>query len=156
MNRERMEALLRASEGDVRLAALLDVLWSNETYERLVGSWRMSTEEAVDAVTWALGALIEPRGRRALPTAECDALLAGSSYSCQSHDTNTSERTPVTVVYEQTHLDRLESESVHIFREVAATEFERPGPALLGRQGLRGHAPPGAGRRSGRPRCRSR
>jgi sulfate adenylyltransferase subunit 2 len=34
----------------------------------------------------------------------------------------------MTLVYEQTHLDRLESESVHIFREVAAT-IERP--ALL-------------------------
>src|SRR5919109_228619 len=34
----------------------------------------------------------------------------------------------VTLVYEQTHLDRLEAESVHIFREVAAT-MERP--ALL-------------------------
>jgi sulfate adenylyltransferase subunit 2 len=34
----------------------------------------------------------------------------------------------VTLVYEQTHLDRLEAESVHIFREVAAT-IERP--ALL-------------------------
>lgn len=34
----------------------------------------------------------------------------------------------MSVVYEQTHLDRLESESVHIFREVAAT-MEKP--ALL-------------------------
>lgn len=34
----------------------------------------------------------------------------------------------MTVVYEQTHLDRLESESVHIFREVAATAEK---PALL-------------------------
>ena len=34
----------------------------------------------------------------------------------------------MTLVYEQTHLDRLEAESVHIFREVAAT-MERP--ALL-------------------------
>ena len=34
----------------------------------------------------------------------------------------------MTLVYEQTHLDRLEAESVHIFREVAAT-LERP--ALL-------------------------
>jgi sulfate adenylyltransferase subunit 2 len=31
----------------------------------------------------------------------------------------------MTVVYEQTHLDRLEAESVHIFREVAAT-MEKP------------------------------
>lgn len=33
--------------------------------------------------------------------------------------------TSVTAVYEQTHLDRLVSESVHIFRDFAATA-ERP------------------------------
>jgi sulfate adenylyltransferase subunit 2 len=37
----------------------------------------------------------------------------------------------VTLVYEQTHLDRLEAESVHIFREVAAT-IERPGLLFSG------------------------
>ncbi|NYG59445.1 sulfate adenylyltransferase subunit 2 [Nocardioides daedukensis] len=37
----------------------------------------------------------------------------------------------MTVVYEQTHLDRLESESVQIFREVAATE-EKPGLLFSG------------------------
>jgi sulfate adenylyltransferase subunit 2 len=37
----------------------------------------------------------------------------------------------MSVVYEQTHLDRLESESVQIFREVAATE-ERPGLLFSG------------------------
>lgn len=60
MNRERMQALLRASRDDARLAALLDVLWSNETFERLTAVWRMSTDEAVAAVTWAIGALGEP------------------------------------------------------------------------------------------------
>ncbi len=57
MNRERMDALLEASGGDVRLAALLDVLWSTEAYERLVSVWRLSTPEAVAAVQWALDAL---------------------------------------------------------------------------------------------------
>ncbi|NYG59444.1 AcrR family transcriptional regulator [Nocardioides daedukensis] len=61
MNRERMQALLRATEGDVRLAALLDVLWSNETYERLAVGWQLSTEDAVEAVTWALEALVSRR-----------------------------------------------------------------------------------------------
>jgi 3'-phosphoadenosine 5'-phosphosulfate sulfotransferase (PAPS reductase)/FAD synthetase len=37
--------------------------------------------------------------------------------------------------YELTHLKALEAEAIHIIREVAA-EFERPGPAVLGRQGL--------------------
>lgn len=58
MNRERMQSLLHANEGDVRLAALFDVLWSTDAYERLVLSWRMTTEEAIDTVTWALRALV--------------------------------------------------------------------------------------------------
>ena len=53
------------------------------------------------------------------------------------------------------HLEVLEAESIHIIREVAA-EFERPGAAVLRRQGLRRDAAPGATRRSGRPSCRSR
>lgn len=60
MNRERMQALLEACGGDRRLAALLDVLWSTDTYERLSTTWRMSTEDAIDAVTWALGRLVPP------------------------------------------------------------------------------------------------
>ena len=58
MNKERMQALSRAYQGDARLAALVDGLWSTDAYERLVLSWRMTTEEAVDAVTWALAALV--------------------------------------------------------------------------------------------------
>jgi AcrR family transcriptional regulator len=61
MNQERMQALMRASGGDRRLAAVLDVLWSTEAYERLVLSWRMSTDEAADAIAWALGALVNQR-----------------------------------------------------------------------------------------------
>jgi sulfate adenylyltransferase subunit 2 len=41
-----------------------------------------------------------------------------------------------------THLQRLEAESIHIFREVVA-ECEKPGDALLDRQGLGGDAAPG-------------
>lgn len=54
MDRERNQALRRASGGDVRLAAVLDVLWSPDAYERLALSWRMSTQEAVDTITWAI------------------------------------------------------------------------------------------------------
>lgn len=60
MNRERMQALMSASGGDTRLAALLDVLWSVEAFDRLVVIWRLSPQEAVDAVTWALGELTGP------------------------------------------------------------------------------------------------
>lgn len=57
MNRERMRALLDATGNDVRRAALLDVLWSPDTYERLATSWRMSTQEAIDTVVWAVDML---------------------------------------------------------------------------------------------------
>lgn len=60
MNRERMQALLDASGGDRRLAALLDVLWSTEAYERLSSVWKMSTDEAIDSVTWAIDRLAPP------------------------------------------------------------------------------------------------
>ncbi|HMT51175.1 TetR/AcrR family transcriptional regulator [uncultured Dietzia sp.] len=60
MNRERMQALLDASGGDRRLAGLLDVLWSTEAYERLSSVWKMSTDEAIDSVTWAIDRLTPP------------------------------------------------------------------------------------------------
>ncbi|MGN6162415.1 MAG: TetR/AcrR family transcriptional regulator [Marmoricola sp.] len=59
MDRERIHALLRAADGDKSRAAILDVLWSIETYERLVINWRLSTEEAVEVVTSAVRRLLE-------------------------------------------------------------------------------------------------
>lgn len=47
-------------------AALLDVLWSVATYERLVTDWEMGRDQAVATVTWAIG-LVEDavrEGRR--------------------------------------------------------------------------------------------
>ena len=52
-------------------------------------------------------------------------------------------------------LDPLEAEAIHIIREVAG-RVRAAGAAVLRRQGLGGHAAPGAPRRSGRRRCRSR
>jgi AcrR family transcriptional regulator len=51
------------------VAALLDVLWSVATYERLAADWEMDRNEAIRTVTWAIG-LIEDavrRGRRPGP-----------------------------------------------------------------------------------------
>jgi AcrR family transcriptional regulator len=36
-------------------AALLDVLWSVGTFERLVSDWEMDPEQAIRTVTWAIG-----------------------------------------------------------------------------------------------------
>ena len=68
--------------------------------------------------------------------------------------TSTTDPRPSTT-YELSHLRALEAESIHIIREVAA-EFERPGAAVLGRQGLDRHAAPGRQGVLARPGCRSR
>jgi len=36
-------------------AAMLDVLWSVGSYERLVADWGFAPQEAIDAVTWVIG-----------------------------------------------------------------------------------------------------
>ena len=40
-------------------AALLDVLWSVGTYERLVSDWEMDRDQAIRTVTWAIGLVRE-------------------------------------------------------------------------------------------------
>jgi AcrR family transcriptional regulator len=47
-------------------AALLDVLWSVSTYERLVSDWDMEREEAIRTVIWAISLVQEAvrNGRR--------------------------------------------------------------------------------------------
>ena len=43
-------------EGDRALAAaVLDVLWSVASYERLVAGWALDPQDAIRAVTWAVG-----------------------------------------------------------------------------------------------------
>jgi AcrR family transcriptional regulator len=44
------------------VAALLDVLWSVGTYERLVADWEFDADQAIAAVTWAIGLLTEAVG----------------------------------------------------------------------------------------------
>jgi AcrR family transcriptional regulator len=36
-------------------AAMLDVLWSVASYERLAGDWSLDTEEAIRAMAWVIG-----------------------------------------------------------------------------------------------------
>lgn len=63
-NRRQHDALIGAVEphtgrwpaADRTLAAaLLDVLWSVGSYERLVRDWNLDTEEAIRGMTWAIG-----------------------------------------------------------------------------------------------------
>ncbi|MEO3757427.1 TetR/AcrR family transcriptional regulator [Mycobacterium sp. B14F4] len=63
----RREALLRAvdeaapglPEGRRRkVAALLDVLWSPASYERLVGVWGLDGEDATSAIDWAMTGVV--------------------------------------------------------------------------------------------------
>jgi AcrR family transcriptional regulator len=74
-NRRQRDALFAALAEDTAdwlaserasAAALLDVLWSVATYERLVSDWGMDRDDAIGTVTWAIG-LVEDairEGRR--------------------------------------------------------------------------------------------
>ncbi|MFS3130718.1 TetR/AcrR family transcriptional regulator [Nocardioides sp. Bht2] len=79
MDRERNRALRRASGGDVRLAAVLDILWSTDAYERLALSWRMSTQEAVDTIAWAMAELTDGAAVSGAPgtVEEADGVVVG-------------------------------------------------------------------------------
>jgi AcrR family transcriptional regulator len=48
-----------ASEDQVAAAAVLDVLWSLPTYERLTSAWELQPEEAARAVRWVIGLVQE-------------------------------------------------------------------------------------------------
>jgi AcrR family transcriptional regulator len=47
----------------ISAAAMLDVLWSVGTYERLVSDWEMDREQAIRSVTWVIG-LVEDALRK--------------------------------------------------------------------------------------------
>lgn len=59
MDDERIEALLSATGGDVRHAAVLDLLWSTATYERLAQRWGMSLDQAAETISWVAGLVNE-------------------------------------------------------------------------------------------------
>jgi AcrR family transcriptional regulator len=65
-NRRQKEALLGAVEAAtgswpeehrILAAALFDVLWSVEAFERLVGDWRIDSGDAVRGLAWVIGLL---------------------------------------------------------------------------------------------------
>lgn len=61
------EPTVRWPEEDrIAAAALFDVLWSVATYERLVSDWDLDPDQAIRAVTWAIGLMQEAvsRGHR--------------------------------------------------------------------------------------------
>jgi len=68
-DQRRREALLRAVTAETpdwpsaqrrMTAAVLDVLWSRNTHERLTETWGLDAEQTTDAVTWAITLLTEP------------------------------------------------------------------------------------------------
>ncbi|OHV49004.1 TetR family transcriptional regulator [Pseudofrankia sp. BMG5.36] len=50
-------------------AAMLDVLWSVQSYQRLLAAWQLDGEQATRAITWAIGVLADAirEGRRPPP-----------------------------------------------------------------------------------------
>ena len=73
-NRRQHEALLAAVGTEVDwpdadrtlVAAVLDVLWAVGSYERLVVDWGLEDDEAIRAMTWAIGLVTDAirRGER--------------------------------------------------------------------------------------------
>jgi AcrR family transcriptional regulator len=66
-DRQRRDALLRAVGAELpqwsdaqrsRLAASLDLLWSAESYERLVDQWDLDPDAAMAIIAWAIDTLI--------------------------------------------------------------------------------------------------
>jgi AcrR family transcriptional regulator len=76
MDERRRQALVAAVEPSTQgwpeadremAAALLDVLWSVTTYERMVAVWGLGPEQATRAVTGLVGALVDDIGRGRRP-----------------------------------------------------------------------------------------
>jgi AcrR family transcriptional regulator len=44
------------------VAGLIDVLWGIDTYERLVGTWKLDEAEASGAIAWLIGKVVEGVG----------------------------------------------------------------------------------------------
>jgi AcrR family transcriptional regulator len=68
VDQRRRDALLHAvtsatptwTEAErLRVAALLDVVWSMPAYERLVGAWDFDGDDATDAITWLMSLLTQ-------------------------------------------------------------------------------------------------
>jgi AcrR family transcriptional regulator len=64
----RQSALLRAVEErtpgwseqeQVRAAAVIDLIWSISSYERLLSGWQMDRDAAIDAVEWGVGLVVD-------------------------------------------------------------------------------------------------
>ena len=54
----------------VGAAAVIDVLWSLGSYERLVVDWHLEREEAISALTWVIGLVEEAIGTGRRPRAQ--------------------------------------------------------------------------------------
>ncbi len=71
----RQAALVRAVESctptwseeeQLRAAALIDVIWSINAYERLLSGWQMDRDSAIDVVRWGVGLVVaQARGSAA-------------------------------------------------------------------------------------------
>ena len=81
-----------------------------------------------------------PTRSSAASTRRPGSTMTASRLNPVAHDASGQHTGPVQ--RQLSHLEALEAESIHIIREVAA-EFERPVPAVLGRQGLGGAAAAG-------------
>ena len=72
----RRAALLRAvsdatpdatAEEQLRTAAMIDLIWSISSYERLLGGWQMDRQAAIDTVQWGIDVVVDAVTRDATP-----------------------------------------------------------------------------------------
>ena len=67
------------------VAAMLDVLWSVATYERLASDWDMDSDQAIQAVIWLID-LVQARWPTTAAHVEPPKGLAGSTSVTDAHD----------------------------------------------------------------------
>jgi AcrR family transcriptional regulator len=55
----------RTAEEQRRSAAMIDLIWSIDAYQRLVDGWQMDSESAIEAVRWGVELVVADATRRA-------------------------------------------------------------------------------------------
>ena len=48
----------RSHEEHVRAAATIDLIWSIDSYERLLSGWQLDSDAAIEAVRWGIGLVV--------------------------------------------------------------------------------------------------
>jgi AcrR family transcriptional regulator len=58
----------RSPQEHLRAAAMIDLIWSISSYERLLNGWQMDDEEAIETVRWGIGLVVDATADRTPPS----------------------------------------------------------------------------------------